>query len=598
MAWLRRRWRGLCANPARKLVGLTLFVVAFTTVVANQRHQGVVRDEDVYMHAANRYADWWSDFLTLKKHTLTKASITQHFGGKRLTANNREHPPLMKTLFGFSEKLTHNKLGWTSEITGYRLPTALFNALLILFVFLWVERLWGMSAGIMAALLTLLMPRALFHAGLAAFDAPVVAIWCTTVFAYYQALKSRRWCIVLGVCFGLALAIKHNALILPSVFLTHYVLIALHNHRDQLVRGQIWRTAGRALWRNQPWVFPALFVLGPLVAITLWPWLWFDTSLHVRQWIGFHLDHTHYNYEYLGQNWNHPPFPWHVPIVTTLLTVPVATLVAGVIGAAHLGYKAYRRESADEQRGPALLMFLSAGAAMGPFLLGTSPIFGAEKHFAAAMVTIAIYGGVGVVVAARLLVRALGMQRRAVEVAAIVGVSVSVCAAALVETADAQPYALSHYNALAGGAPGGADLGMNRQFWGYSARGVLPFLNEARRRNKQPILPVYFHDADMTIGWYQRAGLLDRRIRNSGREGRGIAQSQYAIVVHELHFNRHDYMIWKSYGTVQPVYVLTTDGVPIVSVYARPPLMKQYFNRATTKPRPRSGGPKAPSPHR
>jgi len=40
-------------------------------------------------------------------------------------------------------------------------------------------------------------------------------------------------------------------------------------------------------------------------------------------------------------------------------------------------------------------------------------------------------------------------------------------------------------------------------------------------------------------------------------------------VIHERHFLRHDYMIWDVFGTVQPVYVLTFQGVPLVSVYAR-----------------------------
>jgi hypothetical protein len=56
---------------------------------------------------------------------------------------------------------------------------------------------------------------------------------------------------------------------------------------------------------------------------------------------------------------------------------------------------------------------------------------------------------------------------------------------------------------------------------------------------------------------------------DSGREEGGVASSRFAIVVHELHFNRHDYMIWNAYGTVQPVFVLRVDGVPVVSVYER-----------------------------
>lgn len=49
-----------------------------------------------------------------------------------------------------------------------------------------------------------------------------------------------------------------------------------------------------------------------------------------------------------------------------------------------------------------------------------------------------------------------------------------------------------------------------------------------------------------------------------------MASSQLALVVHERHFNRHDYMIWAAYRTVRPVFVLRVDGVPVVTVYERP----------------------------
>ena len=132
------------------------------------------------------------------------------------------------------------------------------------------------------------------------------------------------------------------------------------------------------------------------------------------------------------------------------------------------------------------------------------------------------------------------------------------------EAVAAHPYALTWYTALAGGAPGAADLGMNRQFWGVAARGVLPVIAA------EPPGRVYTHDASPAWGWYQRLGLLPPGHPDSGWEASGIASSTYALVIHEKHFNRHDYMIWASYGTVQPIFVLRSDGVPIVSVYKRP----------------------------
>jgi hypothetical protein len=312
----------------------------------------------------------------------------------------------------------------------------------------------------------------------------------------------------------------------------------------------------------------------------VWPWLWFDTATHLSEWIRFHLTHVHYNYEYLGKNWNAAPYPWHVPVVTTLFTAPLVTLLAAVCGAAALARQAFCYKAtpgAWDERAPGALLILSMIVAMGPFVLGSAPIFGAEKHWAPAMPAICMLAGIGVVAAVELaMARVLPApltpvqgRGRHITMAALAATGVLVVTAAAVETAAAQPYALSHYNALAGGAPGGADLGMNRQFWGYAARGVLPYLDQRAPEPGQPAVPVYTHDASPAWGWYRRQGLIPPTLPDAGHEAAGIARSGLAIVIHERHFNRHDYMIWAAYGTVQPVYVLRFQGVPIVSVYAR-----------------------------
>lgn len=568
------------------LIALLLGVVGFTSVFIAQRHSGIARDEIDYLNAGNRYAKFWGELVSMDDGAASKKNITAHFGGKRATDNNREHPPLLKTLFGLSKRVFADGLGITSELSAYRLPTALFNAVLVALVFVFVGSLWGRAEGVLAALLTLLMPRAFFHAGLATFDAAVVAMWMATVFAYYKALDSRWWCVALGLVYGLALATKHNAIFLPVPLLVHYIAICVIEVRRDKRRGASFGEKASAVFREiafrRPLILVALGGIGPLVLIALWPWLWFDTVSHLGDWIGFHLKHVHYNFEYLGENWNAPPFPVHVPIVTTLLTVPVITIAGALLGTAVLVVRARNREAPERHRAPALLLFLSAGAAMGPFILRTTPIFGAEKHFAAAFPTIAIFAAIGIVFAARRFARRLSWYvplsspfHKRLEPIAVIGLAVLSVTAAFVETIDAQPYALSHYNALAGGAPGGADLGMNRQFWGVSSRGTLPELNRlgadfaAKDKSGKNKVSVYAHDADKTFGVYHRLGLLDRRIKVAPREMGGIRASQIAIVIHELHFNRHDYLIWTAYGSVKPVWVLRTDGVPIVSVYAR-----------------------------
>jgi hypothetical protein len=99
-------------------------------------------------------------------------------------------------------------------------------------------------------------------------------------------------------------------------------------------------------------------------------------------------------------------------------------------------------------------------------------------------------------------------------------------------------------------------------------RGVLPRL--AAEAPATGTRYVYTHDASPAWGTYQRLGLVPRTLLDAGWEQGGIDRSQLAVVIHELHFNRHDYLIWSAYGTVQPIYVLCSDGVPIVSLYRRP----------------------------
>jgi hypothetical protein len=273
------------------------------------------------------------------------------------------------------------------------------------------------------------------------------------------------------------------------------------------------------------------------------------------------MNHVHYNFEYLGHNWNAPRFPWHVALVTTLFTVPTATLAAAATGAGVWLARWRRGVNVDRERAPVLLLALSAGAAIGPFLLGSTPIFGAEKHWMAVLPTICIAAGVGGVWAARRFAEAFTRVPERIAIGVVGG---AIALAAVMEVGVSHPYALTWYSALAGGAPGGADHGMNRQFWGVAARGVLPVLATL------PPGRVYSHDASPAWGWYQRLGELPKGYPDAGGEAAGVAASRYALVIHEMHFNRHDYMIWKAYGTVRPVLVLRTAGVPIVSLYARP----------------------------
>jgi hypothetical protein len=72
--------------------------------------------------------------------------------------------------------------------------------------------------------------------------------------------------------------------------------------------------------------------LGPIVYLALWPWMWFGTFARFGEYVAFHVHHVYYNFEYLGQNYNKPPFPKSFVFVMTLLTVPTTTVLLAVAG--------------------------------------------------------------------------------------------------------------------------------------------------------------------------------------------------------------------------------------------------------------------------
>lgn len=545
-------------------VAALLFAATFAVLVPAQREMGIPRDESVYFDAGERYAGWLDDLARDPLRALSDADLTRRF------ELNHEHPAFTKLLFGFSHRLFAERLGWTSHRLGFRIPALLFSALLVALTFLLGARIASPAAGLFAALAVAATPRHFFHFQIAAFDVPVTTAWVLTVLVYRRSLQpgaGRRWAILAGLSFGLAVAIKHNAYFLPPLLVLHWLVV--HGR-------EAWRAGGwRVRLRRVPLAFPAMAVLGPAVLYVSWPYLWHHPFERFGWYVAFHAQHVNYSWEYLGEVLRHPPFPVAYPFVVTALTVPLPFLVPMAVG---LGWAAVRlargslpaggraREAAGEPAAAALqarsddwLLVLNALFPIALIALPSVPIFGGVKHWLPAMPFLAVLGGQVVVLAARGLVG--GPGRRAQWAAAALAAILALPGA--VQTAHFQPYGTSAYNGLAGGAPGAASLGMQRQFWSNAVSGVLPWLNENAPRGAR----VYFHEVTFaSYRWYQRDGLL----RPDLRYAPSVEASDLAAYQYHQEFRDREFEIWSVYGTRVPRTGLYLDEVPLVVVYARP----------------------------
>ncbi|HVU49493.1 MAG TPA: glycosyltransferase family 39 protein [Polyangia bacterium] len=599
-----------------RLVMALLALMTVTWLLAVEGRQGFGRDEGQYFRAGERYWGWFEEL----GHNIAAGHPGQSFTPQGLdrywSDNAPDHPVVAKVLYGLSWRLFHRCTCtgparylhpipvrgrhitlplFKRDSTAFRFPAMLFAALLVSLVYRFCRRFVAPPAAVAGAVLTLAQPHYFFHAQIACFDAPITTMAFAVGYAYWKSLRSARWGVLTGVVFGVALGTKHNAWLMPIFLAGHYVWMR---------RGDLLGTDGRRRLPRVPLAFVSMVVIGPLVFLLHWPWLWQAPLLRTRAYVNRHLQHEHYNFEYLGRNWNAPvtdpslkPLRMTAPFVETLFTVPVTTLALSLVGAVVLlrrrrgeavGPDAeaetrpeetrasrpdWRRPGADVDRAPGAFLAVQIFGPLCVVALPATPIFGGVKHFMPAMPYIAVAAALGLDRLARVVRAALvaprargsGATRARVDAALPVALAALVCLPALVETRRSHPDGLSHYNLLAGGFAGGASLGMNRQFWGYSVLPMLPWVNGNPDKSA-----MYWHDViSDALFMYKREGRLGLDVGDTGYGLPAIDRSSVGILFYEKHWAGYEGEFWDAYGTTRPVYVREREGVPLIAAYQR-----------------------------
>ncbi|MFK7991936.1 MAG: glycosyltransferase family 39 protein [Sandaracinaceae bacterium] len=555
-----RRSRGRRIGVFDHLIGLGLCAAYVALLLATSLDIGMARDEGFYVTAADRYGDWFEILFEDADQAMTREAVDRAWG------YNHEHPSLVKGGFALVRLADQAWEIFDQPSMSYRFFGMLTGGLLLWLIYIFGARVFGRQAGVFAALAFALIPRIFYHAHLDCFDIPIVFMMTLVTYCYWRSLSDWRWVILTGLSYGLALETKHNAWTLPAIFLVHWLFVVFHERRA--------RRAGKAKRVSYvPWWLIAMLALGPPIFVALWPWMWWDTATRFGEYAGFHLNHVHYNMAYFGVNYYRPPLPMGFPWVMTLYTVPLATLALAVAGVGSrlrtllppgLLERLWPNGTVkpDRTRTDVLLF----GAMMAPLVVISmpwTPIFGGTKHWFSAYPFLAMFAGAAFVWVARNVTARLPAKVPARRYVARVAAGLLLLSPAMAETVHSHPFGLSHYGFAAGGVPGAADDGMNRQFWGFTTRSLVPFFNEQLADGGT----VWICDMTPTaFRMMQQDGLLSDRVRATG----DLIRADYAIVHHEHHFFEVDYQIWTAWGDVSPAHVLTYDGVPIVSVYENP----------------------------
>ena len=541
--------RGQDDRAVALMIAVVVAVVVAIVVGVTAQHVGFTRDEGYYFKAAELYAGWFRELVTSPMAALSKARIDAHL------AYNPEHPFLMKGLFALSRAL---QVALEIDVMGHnamRLPAWIVSGLAAALVYGLARTVRLSQVGsIVAALLFVSLPHVFWHMHVACFDVAVTAAHTALVLAWLRWRHTLRGVLLIGVVFGVCAATKHNVLPVPALFVLHWALAELEAPTQRR-------------W-SLPAGFFTLAVIAPVIYVLLWPWLWPDVAGRFGAYVAFHLRHEHYPIMHFGELLSAPPFPWSFPLVMWGLTIPIPMLVlagAGIVLATwtslrHLGQRFTGRPVGggavvplgDVARSPsgstALLLLLNAAFPVVLIALPSTPIFGGTKHWMNALPFVVV---LGVWALEESVAR---LDRRRPTVVLVLGVA---CALpGLLQTARMGPNGLSSYNELAGFSRGAANLGIQRTFWGYEIRPILPLINDTAPRGAR------LHGGDVNPDSHHRYvedGLLRRDITTSPT----VRGADVAHVEPQGEFKQQQLDVWNEWGRRAPAAVVDVEGVPL-----------------------------------
>lgn len=398
---------------------------------------------------------------------------------------NPDHPPLGRAWLGVFHAMTESLAPADVEgpfvTVSARVGSAFAFALTVLAVGWMTGSRFGAIGGTLAATSLALMPRLFGHAHLASLESVTGLTWTLTVLATgllwsREGGPTNRVAAGTGLLFGLALLTKIQAIILPPLV----VLWALSHWRMRAVRPL-------AIWG----------LVGGVVLIAGWPWLWSDLPGHLGEYFGRTTGRTALNVWYFGEQLADHNVAWHYPWVLFLVTVPPGLHLFAAAGILRFGK--------EFQRKPELTLLL--GSVMAPLILFSVPgvaVYDGARLFLVSFPGWAVFAGLGGALLYEWLATELALIPKPEEGRADSNeqsakpasrltdrlkltrvrhpgiILAAVFAGQAMGLVWTHPYQLSYYNAFVGGLTGASKLGFETTYWGDTlSRSML--LEVARR---------------------------------------------------------------------------------------------------------------------
>ncbi|MHB8995418.1 MAG: ArnT family glycosyltransferase [Armatimonadota bacterium] len=584
-------------------IGFALGVLTFIILLSTASGYGLTYDEPVYTSRAMRAGQWLGLVFTAPSEAFSRETIDRLWD-----PTGDEQAGLMKLIAWPIASVASTFVG---PLAAVRAGTMMVVALLIGCLYVFVANVYGRLEALFAALGLLAIPRVFTHCHLMAMDAPVMAwsalaLMSAFVAAFHGEENRKRcwlWIALLGLAFGAAIATKVNGWFIPLIVLPWLFMVRR-----------------RAFWAG----LVSMAILGPLVFLASWPWLWFDTLPRIARYFSFFGKHYPVAATYFGEV--HGVAPWHFPLMMLLITTPIIILALAAMGGARLFCRARARtapsgpvpllasqpspspkplkgpdtirpavRSASTSHGKSLqqpkagpiipgpsigtvaapclthwqraalaLMVWAVFINLLPSSLPSSPKYNGVRLFLPVFVPLIILAAAGFGWLARSLAARLARSGR--ETRLMLGLLLIIALApGLYATTKSYPYGMSYYNALIGGTKGAVARGMEATYWGDTFYAAVPWLNEKAPPNSEIWINVVGYVSTMQM--YQSFGALRQDLRITGGD-EAFPHADYCVVANKsTEYGKFGQELVSS-GKV--LYTQDLDSVPLVWIFEGP----------------------------
>lgn len=532
---------GLTGLVVPRILPWLLGAAVFFLVASTASHYGLTWDEPQYFHSSDLHIQWLKDSSRNLLHGQIRQSLQEDVieAAWHWDPYHVPHPPFSRIISGLTKTIFSP---FIDKFTAYRLAPAFLFALLVTVMYLWMAEIFDRTTGIFSAITSVLTPNLFGFAHFAVTDMPLAAMWFVTVYCFWRGLSHWKWSVVLGLVWGLALATKFPAFLIPIPLL----LWAHIYHR-------------RAYANN---LFVMIF-LSPLLMVACNPYFWYETLLRL---VTFFYDHVSRGYRpetnfliyFFHQLYYTRDLPRYYPFFMIGVTTPEIFVALSLVGVASM-------RLLKEQRDALALFLLNATFLLVMGLFPGAVLHDGVRQLLPVLPFISALAGAGFFVIARYVTergqKLVALQRIQRLRAKLIGTLflITLFPPAL-DLLVYHPFELSYYNRLVGGVRGAYQRGLEVT---YFLEAFTPDFLKLLNEKLPPHATVNATFSNFLFEFYQEEGRLrpDIKITDGADFDYYIRLTRWSTT---LKAERDLGLRVQDLDLLDAVYL---DGVPLVRLY-------------------------------